>query len=391
MPLKTNGFVAGFKSFFNMKPRRQLREIYVFLLLFSFASALVTVFEPIFFYTQGISLWEISLYYAAHYTLYVLLMPFGGKFAARFGYERSLTLSAPVFVMYFLLLASLDQHRFVFYAAPVVLTLFKILYWPAYHASFVSFSDLKNRGTEQSWVRFVEYGAGVLGPVIGGIIAQMYGFPVLFLLTAVTVACAGVALLWTKEKYHFAAFSYGSPWRIIFSPQHRNMVVGMMGWGENLVYLAIWPVWLMIVLGDVETVGLAASISAVIATAVGFIVGEMTDRLSAKRLLRIVVPLTVLGYLWRMVAILPWQVAVGDVVARTSYIGVGIPFMARLYRQGKKVDPLEYSVAFEIVLALVKAVLAFILAAVFILVPGPAAFMIAFALAAVLSLFYLAL
>jgi hypothetical protein len=92
-----------------------------------------------------------------------------------------------------------------------------------------------------------------------------------------------------------------------------------------------------------------------------------------------------------MLFFLPWQVAAGDVLARTATIVVGIPFIARLYKQAKGVGPLEYAVAFETVLALVKAVTAFVLVAVFIVFPLPTAFVITFALAAILSLFYAAL
>lgn len=379
---------AGIKSLFVIKPRRQLREMYIFLLLFSFAASLITVFEPIFFYTQGIPLWQIALYYVLHYVLYVVSMPLGGMFAARFGYERSLTLSTPLFVLYFLTLAGLARYGQLFWVAVVALTCFKALYWPAYHANFASYTDSKNRGTEQSWAQFLEYGASVVGPVFGGIIAQVYGFPILFLIAGLAVGLAGVILLRTKERSRGDAFTYTSPWRIIGSRQYRNMVVGMVGWGENLVYLAFWPVFLIVVFGDVGTVGAIASASAILAAITGFFVGELTDRMSAQRLLRWMVPYMMVSYIIRMFATLPWQVILGDMLARTAVVGVNIPFVSRLYRQAKRVGPLEYVVAFEMVLAIVKAVTALVLVIVFIMLPLPTAFVVAFALAAALSLFY---
>ncbi len=384
-------FTSAIRSLFAFRPRRQLRELYVFLLLFSFATALVTIFEPIFFYTQGIPIWKICVYYALHYTLYFFLMPLGAQFSARFGYERSLALSTPLFVLYFLLLAGLDGHISIFYLALVVLTCFKILYWPAYHATFITFTDGRNGGTEQSWVRFVEYGAGVLGPVLGGLVAEVYGFSVLFLASAATVALAGITLLKTKERYRAHEFEYTSPWRLIVSRRHRNMVVSMIGWGENFVYLALWPVWLIIIFRDVELVGVIASMSAVAATVLGFVIGELTDRFTAKRMVKFAVPLAVGSYVWRFFGVLPWHIVVGDVMARMSYVGVGIPFLARLYKQGRREDPLAYATAAEMVLALVKALLAAILAVVFLFFPVSMGFNVAFAAAAILTLFYLAL
>lgn len=376
------------KSFFVIKPRRQLREMYFFLFLFSLAAALITVFEPIFFYTQGIPIWKISLYYALHYVLYILLMPLGGMFSARFGYERSLVLSAPLFVLYFLLLASLASYQPIFWLALVVLTIFKVFYWPAYHANFAAYSDRTNRGTEQSWVGLLEYGAGAVGPVLGGVVAQQYGFPVLFLATAGMVALAGIVLLRTRERSHLSAFNYLSAWRIILAPRHRHMVVSMLGWGENLVYLALWPVFLLLVLGEVKIVGAVASVSALLATIAGFVIGELSDRLAAKPVLRLAVPYMVFGYIWRLFAVMPWQAALGDALTRTGAVGVAIPFLSRLYRQAKRVGTLEYVVAFEIVLAIGKAVTAILLVLLFLTLPQPAAFVLAFGLAGLIALLY---
>lgn len=391
MSVSLGFLLTSITSLFAIKPRRQLREMYVFLLLFSFAASLITVFEPIFFYTQGIPLWRIALYYALHYMLYAVLMPLGGMFAARFGYERSLTLSTPLFVLYFLTLVGLAQYPELFWVALVVLTVFKVLYWPAYHANFASYTDSKNRGTEQSWVRFVEYGASVAGPILGGVVAKMYGFPVLFLMAGMTVALAGIVLLRTRERPQGLSFAYTSAWQIIFSRQHRQMVVGMLGWGEDLVYLAIWPIWLMIMVGSVARVGAIASISAVVATIACFIVGEMTDRISPRRMIRFSVPYMIVAYMVRMLVMTPWLVGIGDILARTAAVGVSIPIVARLYKQAKRVGPLEYAVAFETVLAIGKAFTALVLVVVFIILPVPSAFIITFALAAALSLLYLVL
>ncbi len=388
----TLGFsFESIKSLFAIKPRRQLREMYVFLVLFSFAASLITVFEPIFFYTQGVPLWRIALYYALHYALYVVLMPLGGMFVARFGYERALTLSTPVFVLYFLTLAGLARYGELFWVAVIVLTCFKILYWPAYHANFASYTDVHNQGTEQSWVQFVEYGSAVVGPVVGGLIAHWYGFPVLFLLAGLTVGLAGIVLLRTRERIRTELLTYTTPWQIIFSRQHRNMVISMIGWGENLVYLAFWPVFLIIVFGDVNTVGAVAGVSALMATLVGFVVGEITDRISPRTMLRFSVPYMIFGYAVRMFAWWPGLVILSDILSRTAVVGVSNPLVARLYRNAKRVGPLRYVLAFEMVLAIVKAVTAIILMIVFFTLPLPAAFVITFALAAVLSLFYAAL
>jgi len=384
------GFSVQFvRSMFSMHPRRQLREMYVFLLLFSFAASLITIFEPVFFYQAGFSLSLISAFYGIHYTLYIFLLPVGAKFAARFGYERSLTASTPVFVLYFLLLASIPNIPQLFWIAPIVLTLFKILYWPAYHANFAAFADTHNRGTEQSWIRMVSSGAGVIGPTIGGFLVVAFGFSALFVLAAALVAAAGVPLLRTNEKLKEKKFTYWSAWEIIFARRHRRMVLSMIGFGENLVHLVYWPVFIFLAVDSAQLLGVIASASMLITAFWGFIVGEMTDRWSPRRVLKLFVPLTSLSYVFRLFAHVPLTIAGADAFARTSQTSISIPFVAKLYQTGRGVGALKYAVAFEIVLAIFKALVAWVFVVVFLYVTVPTGLALTFAVAGVLALFYL--
>ena len=361
----------------------------MFLLLFSFAASLITIFEPVYFYQAGFSLSLIAAYYGLHYTVYVLLMPFGAKFAARFGYERSLTASTPIFVFYFLLLASLAMMPVLFWVAPIVLAFFKILYWPAYHANFSAFADVKNRGTEQSWIRMVTYGAGVIGPTIGGLLVISFGFPALFILAAAVVAVAGIPLLRTKERSSIKKFSYASAWRIILAKRHRRMVLSMIGWGENLVHLVFWPIFIFLIVESDLVLGLIASLS-MLATAIwGFFIGELTDRWSPRRVLRLFVPLTAASYIFRALSGAPLAIVGADAYARIMQTSVSIPFVAKLYGTGRSAGALQYAVAFEIVLAIVKGLFAWALALLFLYVAAPMGFMIMFAVAGALAFFYL--
>ena len=116
------------RSMFGLNLRDELKELYLFSLLFSFAYSLVIIFEPVFFYQTGFSLSFIALYYAMHYILYIFLLPLGGMFAARFGFERSISLSLPLFVLYFLSLTIVPDHNWMVFVAVVLLTLHKTFY-----------------------------------------------------------------------------------------------------------------------------------------------------------------------------------------------------------------------------------------------------------------------
>jgi MFS family permease len=391
LSLPSLAFVRGLLL---VRPQRQLMELYQFLLLFSFAGSLIAIFEPVFFYEQRIPLWQISLYYGLHYVLYVILLPLGGKFTARFGLERSLALSTPLYVLYFLMLALLPTFPWLFWAAIVLLTFYKIFYWPAFHAEFSKFGNGASRGKEMSWQNFATTGVGVLSPLVGGLVASQFGFPAMFVMAAITIMGASFPMLRTKEAVRPSTFAYSAPWKLIAAPQHRRMVVAMAGMAENLVDLVYWPIFLFIILGAVSpaffgytfdaaaALGIISSITILIMTIIAFYIGKISDRFSSRKILHLHLPFMMLGYLFRPISGGLISVFLTSTLSRLAYIGVHIPMVAQLYSSGHKAGPLKYGVALEMALAVSKAVVALALVAVFAFYPPYTAFLISFLLAA---------
>lgn len=380
-----------YRRFFAVTPRRELKELYIFSALFSFAAAMITIFEPVFFYQEGFSLAMIALYYAMHYTLYTILLPFGGKFAAKFGLERSLSIAMPIFVLYFLTLSILPAFPGLYWVSWIILTLFKIFYWPAYHAAFAKFGDGGNRGTEVSFGYALRLGIGVLGPLIGGLIATYLGFPVLFVITAGIALFSGVPLLRTKEKFTSRPMDYWAAWKIIRSRQHRRMVLGTIGWAENLVDLMYWPVFAFIVLGSADKLGFVASFSVFIMASLAFFIGEMSDRFPRRAILRMHAPFVFLGYLFRLVASTPLRVLLTNTLALSANVGIKVPFFARVYSEARRIGSLRYMLALEIVVSLTKALFAILLFVIALNALPYTTFAVSFVLAGILSLFYVLL
>ena len=377
------------QRFFAIHPRRQLRELYTFSVFFAFANSLILIFEPVFFYQLGVPLWLISGYYALHYALYLFLLPLGGMFAARFGLERSLAVAMPLFVTYFLTLAAMSGRPGLFWIAWILLTLFKIFYWPAYHTEMIKYGDSRNRGTELSWVFALTEGVGVLGPMTGGLVVTFLGFPVLFVLAAALALFAVVPLLRTKERYRAEGLKYYEPWLLMVSRRFRPALITMVGWGENLVDLVFWPVFMFIIVGGADVLGYIATVNILFMTLFGFFVGEISDRFSRQKILRVHLPFMALGYLLRPLATTPLRVLLTDSLAKTALIGIRIPQMYRLYVKGREAGALRYVLAMEMTLSISKCLLALTLGGVFLWLTPSAGFAVAFTVAAVFSLLYL--
>jgi len=380
------------KRLFAVHAKRQLRELYIFIFFQSFASSLTSIFEPVLLFQLGYGLPGIALYYAVHYTIYVVAMPLGAMFANRFGYERSIAISTPLLAVHFLVLSQLPHWPALFWVAPGVLALHKMFFWPAFHANFAAHTAKANSGTELSWAQLVAYSSGVVGPILGGFIAAAYGFSTLFLIAAFTLLVAVISMLRTPERQGATALRYSTVWKFLVRKPQRRMVIAMIGWGENLIHTVFWPVFLFIVVGSLSTLGLIVSIGAALSVVWGFIVGELSDKHAPRKIIRFAAPLTALTYVVRIfTATTPLGAAVGDVYTRVAQSTLGIPFTSRLYRSAKQQNIILYALSFELVLAIVKAVVSWGLFFLLLSVTLETGFLALFVLGAIFALFYAAL
>lgn len=377
-----------FRQMFVVHMKKQLKELYMSIGIFSFAFSLIAIFEPIFLYQQQFPIWAIALYYAIHYALYVFLLPLGGKFASRFGLGQSLLFSLPFFILYFISLAVIPKVPIAILASILFLTLHKIFYWPAYYGIFARFSDPENRGTELSWLGVFQYGAGILGPLVGGFVASLWGFPTLFLFAATLVLFSGLPLMKMKRGYRGSEFSYDSPWKMMRLPEYRNTFIATLGWGENLIDVVFWPLFLFLTLGSLDSIGIYLSLSLFIMTLISFFIGERAEHYRKGRLLRLYLPFMVLSYVFRMIAFSPIRIVPTDILARVSLAGIMIPLMYKVYSQAKTTRSLEFVVAFEIVLAIAKSATALLIAFFFLALPVSTAFTATFFMAMLIALLY---
>jgi len=373
---------------FRVKLRPQLKEFYWFQVLFSFAFSLVVIFEPIFFYKEGFSLQFIALYYAIHYAVYTFLLPLGGMFVSRFGLERSLTVSLPIFIGYFVTLSLVDIRSELVWVALALLTVHKVFYWPAFMAEMARFGDGHNRGTELAWLGALRYGVGILGPLMGGVVASVFGFPILFLVAAGMVMVSSVPLLRTKERFRTVFMSYTKPWRLMWAVKNRRLLWAMMGLGENLVDMVFWPIFMFIVLGSASKLGALVAVGVAVMTVVTFLVGEMADRVSRRTVLRLHVPFLAVSYLFRPLAAGVTGVVLTDTLGRMAFTGVNLPLSYYIYTRAKRQGVVATVVSIEMMLSIAKALTALVLVIVFGMTLPFTGLVVAFGLAAVLSLFY---
>lgn len=264
--------------YFRQPLGRPLSALYFFIALQDFALAMMIIFEPVFLYRHGYSISRIAFFYAVVYLLYIVLIPLGGKFVGRFGPPRAIAISTLFLVGYYLTLMSIPQAPVLMWIAPIFFALQKSLFWPGFHTDFIRVSKAGDRGREFSGLYSLSTVMYIIGPVIGGLVITWFGYTTLFSLGAAIILTASLPLLFTPVPPIRETPSYRQLFTLPWNRWHRRTTVAYFGFGESLLHVYIWPVYLSISFATIERLGGLATLATLLTAVVTLSIGQFFDR-----------------------------------------------------------------------------------------------------------------
>ncbi|MBU1075302.1 MFS transporter [Patescibacteria group bacterium] len=378
-------------SFFPHHITRQIKELYWSRAIMDFAVASVSLFEPIYIYTLGYSLKVILLFYIEVYIVYFIILPLGAKYANKFGYEHSMTLSTIFLVGYYLALYAIGTSAVFLVIAPLFFAINKSLYWTGYHADFAKFSSGKERGKEIGEMDAIDSLVYIVGPLVGGAILAIWNFNVLFIIAAVLILASSIPLLTTKEKFKMLDFSYQDAYQRLFSKKNRRKLFAYIGFGEELIVMVVWPVFIYVVVTNFFSVGMVVALATFTTTFATLYIGKLTDKRSKRGIVRFGSISSTFIWLIRLIATAGWHIFLIDSLSRITKKTIAVPLMAMTYDRAQKHNVMKSIVNFELALVIGKLLAAFIILILLFIFPASWGFAIAFIIGGSMTLLYVLL
>lgn len=354
--------------YFSKHPTRGLRGLYWSVGLKDLGIAAVTLFEPIFLFTLGYTLREVLFFYILIYVVYLFLLPIAGRVVGKIGYEHSIFYSQFFLIAYFIVLFSISNIGVLYYVAPLLAALYKSLYWPAYHADFAIFSQQGQRGREVGYIETISMIVYIIGPLIGGFILAQTGFGFLFILGSVLFILSALPLMRIKEIHSERPFHYKDVFLRLVDKEHRRNFLAYMGFGEELIVLTVWPIFIYVLIQDYFEIGALIAVATFITSFFVLYLGKISDELKRRRVLRVGTILYTISWVTRGFASKAWHVLGFDTLSRLSKEMLFVPLEASTYQEGYRSGPLVHAIFFELSLSIGKiiaGVLAFLIASYF--------------------------
>ena len=371
---------------FNHRLHREVAELYTATFIRNFAVVMLGLFVPIFLYSIGYTVQQIVLFYLATYFIRFITLPLRGKIAVRYGFEHAMGYSIPITILFYASLYFAKFYPVLIFVAPILLATYLNIYWAAHHADFAYYGKNGQRGREIGTLQGLMRASAVAAPFIGGLILKFSGFGILFLVVSILLFVSIIPLFTTKERFKPRAFSYTDSFKRLFLKKNIKRLFGYMGFGEELVTIAIWPIFIYLVLADYLALGSLVSFTTLVAVIATFYISRLTDRMNRKTIIKTGSVLRCFSWLLRLLAKFPLYILFMDAFSRISRSTVDIPVYASTYRRAHDGKVVETIIFYEMGLNLGVSLTALL---VYILLFYTSNIALAFIPAAIISLLYM--
>lgn len=377
--------------YFSTSVRKEIGELYSHSAISNLALAIVMLFEPIFlFNVLHFSIVQIFLFMGVTYAVYIVTIGWGGKLASMYGYKHAIAMSIPFQILYWLVLIISKDTPSLAYMAAIAFGLQKSLYWPGFHALMARYADQGQVGREFSVVYAIISVCHIAGPFIGGFLATKFGMTGTFITASVIYCCSILPLFKAKEIFVPKPYEFKETLRLY--SEYPKKFLGYLGFGEELIVLTIWPIFIFLIIKNYEGTGLLATASSFAAAIIAVIIGKITDQYTKRILIKLGAFFSALVWLARLVATTVWNTLAIDTLSRTSKETAFIPICTVTYIRAENSHVVPYVVFFEQSLAIGKllaCVLGVIIFSIFSGISVAAGFMALFILGGLFSLLYM--
>jgi MFS family permease len=293
-------------------------------------------FTSVFLFEQGYSLIFIMSFWALFYLFKAFVSPLVGLLVARFGAAFGTLISNLLYVPAMLALGFVPQLGLpILILSAFFMGLSGTLYEVCYFFEFSKVKSTVNAGKEIGFMNIIEKVTISLSPVIGGLIALLFGVQVTMWLAGLLFALAAIPLFKINdkpEKYQRITVR-GFPWRMAIPSMIARSAVGF----DIVASSVVWGLFVAIMIfpsagNDIYVIiGALSSVTIVVAIAASISFGKIIDREKGGNLLKIGVGANALVHLSRIFASTPFGVVGVNITNEVATTAQNMAFLRGMF------------------------------------------------------------
>ncbi len=297
--------------------------VYIFRLIFNISSIEATI-------RMGII--GVLVYMLLFCLVKILTFPLAENLAFRLGFKNVIALSFVPFFLYITFLILSEKQLLFLVLSAFFGGLQAGLFWFAYHGMFVKAVNEHCFGFHEG----ICQGLGILtllvAPIFGSLLIFFFGFTSLFLTAAFLVLLAALALIFAARDRPFHDARFLTSFTLF--KKHPQTFLAYLAWGgETSLYTNLWPVFLILILGDILSYGGIMTIGILFSVLATLLIGRWVDKAKGHQILTLGIILGAFSWLLRTIAYFPFLIVFVDGSYRLSEQMMAVPMDVFSYKK----------------------------------------------------------
>ena len=177
----------------------KITGLYVLQACFTFVKSLIGIFIPVYFYSLGISIPKIILFYILMSVFLIISMKLVIKFVNLFGLKINFFISSFLFILYIIFINFIEKSEIFFYLSSLCGALLLCFFWLSFHLEFSLNEDKKKISSELGTLSSIILFVSALSPILGGFILQSLSYIYILVLSTIILLFGSVVLLISKS------------------------------------------------------------------------------------------------------------------------------------------------------------------------------------------------
>ena len=274
----------------------------------------------------------VLFYLLAFYLVKILTFPLAENLSYKLGFKNIIALSIfPLLIFISSLLLAKDNLFFLGLAA-LFGGMQAALFWFGYHGLFIKCVSERSFGFSEGIVRGIGMLTLIITPILGSILVLTWGFRGLFLAAAFLSIISSIAVLFAPKEKPYKDVSFLKVFSLFKS--NLNPFFAYLGHGvEFIVYVSIWRIFLILIVGDILSYGEITSGGILFAFLITLLIGKWVDKAKGKSIVTLGSLLGSLSWLFRTIVTLPLFIIGVDGLYRITEQMLFIPMNVESYKK----------------------------------------------------------
>jgi len=274
----------------------------------------------------------VLFYMLAFYLVKLLTFPLSENLSYKLGFKNVIALYIFPLLLYVSCLVLAKDNLLFLFLAPLFGGMQAALFWFGYHGLFIKCVNEHSFGFREGICNGISILALIITPLLGSILILAWGFRGLFFTAAILSLISALIILFSPQDKPYRDVRFLKVFSL-FKSNLRPFGAYLGHGGEFSIYGTVWPIFLILALGNILEYGGIISGGILLAFLVTLAVGRWVDRAKGKRIITIGALVGGFSWLLRIVIRLPLFIVGVEGFYRITEQMLSIPMDVESYKK----------------------------------------------------------